>query len=554
MRNKTSIKVILILTELVPLVLTAAIIAFMTSRIAVNNLKANTKEELMVAARALKEYYEQEIRNSKAFPEYNTAYIEAMRTAGVDLTLFKDNIRFMTSILNANGSRIEGTAASPAVWDAVKSGQEYYSDSVKINNIDYNVYYMPLRHSGKVVGMAFSGRPATQIAAAQRNIYLIIFAVSAAAIILFAVIGLIIANKIASPLNDAAREIAKLSDGNLNIKIKNFKSVKVRETAQLLKAADKLGGVLKASIGEIFNISFTLADTVKTTAEMAEESAASVEDITERMQHLAVNMDGSVQNINENINNMEKAIAQAVHNVSNLNQHSKTMSGANSEALKYIAGVSDSSAKSSGAIDLIADKIKSTHDSIYKINDMVKIISDIASQTNLLSLNASIEAARAGEAGRGFGVVASEIKKLAEQSDESASHIKNIVAEIDAYSSECVELAATVKELISDEGRMLKVTHEKFNVLAGDINASISEISQVSDITDRLAAIKDKILNAVSGLAEISKQTAETNEEVTASTEIIADSVKHVAEDTKTIDSLAGDLRDAVAHFKLDNN
>ena len=553
MRDKTSIKVILILTELAPLVLTAAIIAFMTSRIVVNNLKANTKEELMVASRALKEYYEREMRNSNMFPEYDTGYIDSMRTAGVDLTLFKDNIRFMTSILNANGSRIEGTAASPAVWDAVKSGQEYYSDSVMINNIDYNVYYMPLRHSGKVVGMAFSGRPATQIAAAQRNIYLIIFSVSAAFIILFAVIGLIIANKIASPLNDAAREIAKLSDGNLNIKIKNFKSVKVSETAQLLKAAGKLGDVLKASIGEIFNISFTLADTVKTTAEMAEESAASVEDITERMQHLAVNMDGSVQNINENINNMEKAIAQAVHNVSNLNQHSKTMSGANSEALKYIAGVSDSSAKSSGAIDLIADKIKSTHDSIYKINDMVKIISDIASQTNLLSLNASIEAARAGEAGRGFGVVASEIKKLAEQSDESASHIKNIVAEIDAYSSECVELAANVKELISDEGRMLKVTHEKFNVLAGDIHASISEISQVSDITDRLAAIKDKILAAVSGLAEISKQTAETNEEVTASTEIIADSVKHVAEDTKTIDSLAGDLREAVAHFKLDN-
>lgn len=551
-KRQFSIRIMLIAIELVPLIMAVSIIAVIASRIVTGNLKENTKEELIVASRALKEYYENAVKNSEGnFPAYDTAYIDAMKTTGVDLTVFKNNIRFMTSILNAEGKRIEGTPASDAVWRAVSAGNDYYSDSVKINNIDYHVYYMPLKRGSQVIGMAFSGKPATLIQAAQRNIYIIIGAISAALIILFMITAMIIAGNIADPLKEVAHDIEKLSDGDLNIKIKS--KSRISETAQLLKAAETLGTVLRSSIRKIHDSAFSLTDTVKTTAAMASESSHSAAQISNSMQSLAkttMNMAASVQDINDNVINMGGVIEQAVSNVDNLNKHSDTMSTAKTEALEYIENAAASSLNSSKAIDVISDRIKITNSSIYKITEMVKIISDIASQTNLLSLNASIEAARAGDAGRGFGVVAAEIKKLAEQSNESANQIKEIVTEIDEYSRECVEQAEDVSRIINEERELLSTTQEKFKILDEDIRASLGEISSVSEITGKLESIKDTILNAVSSLADISEQTSATNEEVAASIDVIAENVKQVAEDTNTINGLAGDLRKAVSHFE----
>ena len=551
-KRQFSIRKMLIIIELAPLILAVSVVAVVTSRIVTGNLKANTKEELIVASQALKEFYENSIKNSDGkFPAYDTAYIDAMKITGVDLTLFKNNIRFMTSITNAEGKRIEGTPASDAVWRAVSTGNDYYSDSVKINNINYHVYYMPLKKGSQVIGMAFSGKPATLIQAAQRNIYVIIGSISAALVMLFMITATIIAGHIADPLKEVARDIEKLSEGNLDVHVKS--KSRINETAQLLKAAETLGNVLRDSIGKIHDSAFSLTDTVKITAAMADESSHSAEQISSSMQSLAkitMSMVTSVQDINDTIINMGGVIEQAVENVDSLNKHAEAMSTAKTEALEYIENAASASVNSSRAIDVISDRIKTTNSSISKIDEMVKIISDIASQTNLLSLNASIEAARAGEAGRGFGVVAAEIKKLAEQSNESANQIKEIVTEIGSYSRECVEQAANVKEIIIEEGELLSTTEEKFKKLDDNIHASLNEISSVSEITAKLESIKDTILNAVSSLANISEQTSATNEEVAASIDVIAENVKQVAKDTNTINELAGDLREAVSHFE----
>ena len=119
------------------------------------------------------------------FIRYDTSYIDSMRTTGVDLTLFKENIRFMTTITNAAGKRIEGTPASEAVWREVSLGKDYYSDNVQINGIDYHVYYMPIKYLNRVYGMAFSGKPATEIKAAQKRAYSIIIMISAVLILIF---------------------------------------------------------------------------------------------------------------------------------------------------------------------------------------------------------------------------------------------------------------------------------------------------------------------------------------------------------------------------------
>ncbi len=551
LKGNINIRIVLVMIGLLPMILAVSTIAYITSDIVVENLEAGTKEELMVASRSMKEFYENRINMTYGrFPPYDPSYVDSMKTLGVDLTLFKDNVRHVTSIKDGNGNRIEGTKASDSVWNIVKEGKDFYDDDVVINDTDYYVYYMPLKHNNKIIGMAFAGKPATHIKAAEASIYKHIIWISATLICVLTVISFIVASRISSPLQDVALNMEKLSHGNLDI-YTNSKTA-IKETSQLLDATDKLGEVLRDSIGVIHESVASLIETIGSTENMAHESSHSASQIANSIEDLAkktVTMSENVRDINKNVIDLGEIIDKAAANVETLTKHSGIMNEANGQAAECFESVAESSLKTAKAVDIITEKVNTTNSSISKINDMVTIISGIASQTNLLSLNASIEAARAGEAGRGFGVVAAEIKKLAEQSEESAEQIQDVVTEIRSLSDECVAETTNVHNIMSGEDELLKETRDKFKMLNDGIGTSIKEINSVSEVTAKLEEIKNLILNSVASLVEIAEHTSATNEEVAASVEVIAENVESVAQDTDTINSLAEDLRKAVAHF-----
>lgn len=548
-------KVLLVLFVVIPMTLSILILALESTRIAKKNFETNIREELKLASYSLREYYMYDLINNNdlvdGFCGYDHTYIDRMSESGVEFTLFKEDVRFMTTIRDKAGVRIEGTTASPEIWEACQRGEEYFSGNVMIDGKAYYVYYVPMSYAHVNYGMAFSGKPAEEVKKAERSMYISIFVAGAILEVIFSAVAVAFSFIIATPIRKVSDKIHEISEGNVNVSISE--KSKVYETSLLINAASKLSSQLSDSISKIRDEADSLKQTIASSSALARTSSNGTIKISESMNGLSQStetMAENVQGINENVISMGEMIDGMVSNTDNLSASSAKMTDANNEAGKCIKNMTKSSEKSLDAIENISKLIAETNNSIQKIDEMVDLITNIADQTNLLALNASIEAARAGEAGKGFGVVAEEIKNLAEQSNQSASKIRDVVNEISSQSLECVEESKDVKAVIDEQRELLNTTLNKFELLDHEIKSSVSEIKAVSSVADDLNRIKDGLLDAVSDLSAISQETAATNQEVTASIEAIAENVSKVSEDSDYINNLSDDLKDAISYFK----
>jgi Methyl-accepting chemotaxis protein len=227
------------------------------------------------------------------------------------------------------------------------------------------------------------------------------------------------------------------------------------------------------------------------------------------------------------------------------------MSKANDDAVNYIREMNESSKLTTEAVENISRSISQTNDAVSKITDAVNLITDISSQTNLLALNASIESARAGEAGKGFAVVAEEIKKLAEQSNNSALEIADIVNDISQLSDTCVSMSDDVRVAINKEQELMGDTMARFEVLESEIGKAVTEIESIGGKTKTLIEIKDVITENVSSLSAVSEENSASNAEISASLGDVTDHVNTISEDNKSMNDLAKGLAQMVEYFRV---
>ena len=195
--------------------------------------------------------------------------------------------------------------------------------------------------------------------------------------------------------------------------------------------------------------------------------------------------------------------------------------------------------------------ISETSESAESIHQAANVITDIASQTTLLALNASIEAARAGEAGRGFSVVASEISQLAEQSNQAAVEIQEIINNLIDNSNQSVEDIQDAKSIIEEQTEHLKDVIDRFEVAKDGIERSLKEIENVKDSTFELDSSKNRMIDIIQGLSAISQQNAASTEETSAAVTQTKNVIEGVSERAAEVSNVASILEEDANKWKL---
>lgn len=239
---------------------------------------------------------------------------------------------------------------------------------------------------------------------------------------------------------------------------------------------------------------------------------------------------------------------EKMHNLTKQSQHVEKLKN---EGLDIVEELISNVAKNTHASENVREVALDTVQSVEKIKQRVQMIQDIASQTNMLALNASIESVKAGEAGKGFSVVASEIRKLAEQSNKFAKDIIWVIQEVVQKTNVTVDTVEKLRETVVKQEESAKETNAIFEGIACSSEKMQDIIMELDRSFEEVFSYKDEMIKIMHNLSAISQQNAAATQQAAASVQEQSAFIKNIAETSEQTANIANQLDNIAARFKL---
>ena len=513
-------------------------------------------------------------------------------------TIFAQDWRVSTNVpyVNPNtkspdNTRALGTRASQEVSTAVlQQGQEYLGDA-NIAGINYLTFYAPLYdhrklldNNAKPVGIAYVGRPSSEIQTLLASLSNLGYTIAAISIVAAGLIGLVIAGSLASPLRRLSSFTQKIGQGEMGERLVNSdRRDEIGTLSQELnKMVGQLEGLIEEKQQETERIAQARQEVSQTEAEARiQEQRQAKEFLQKRALELLIEVDpisrgdltirakvtedeiGTIaDSYNLTITNLRKLVLEvqtASQSVSQtVSQNEQTMQSVSGGASQQVNAIAQTLERIHTLTDSIAgvemravqaelqvesanqalfegnaamnstvegftairetvsetsEKVKLLGQASQEISKVVKLISGFANQTNMLALNASIEAARAGEEGQGFGVVANEVRALAQRSARATTEIRQLIEEIQNQVNDLVKAMAVGTQQVNNGSELVEEARQKLtdiSVSSQQVNQLVKEIAQSAVLQSQTSEEVSQTIENVAAIATSNSNYAES--------------------------------------------
>jgi methyl-accepting chemotaxis protein len=284
------------------------------------------------------------------------------------------------------------------------------------------------------------------------------------------------------------------------------------------------------------------------------QSSIGIEEISKTIEKMAIGVNQQAIDTENAVNSVEmisELLKENKEYINELNDSLDIIDEQKAEGFEIIDELKNQASENGKISTEVYNFVLSNSKNAEEIAQASDMIENIAEQTNLLALNAAIEAARAGEAGRGFNVVAEEIRKLAEQSNIFAGKIRNIITKLKEESEKAVSKMAEAQKIVEVQNEKVHETNYKFDSIAKAIEDTKLIIENLNKSSENMEENKEKIISLMTNLSGISQENAAGSEEASAAMEQQAASIIDVANSSKNLLEVARDLENLIKKFKI---
>lgn len=342
-----------------------------------------------------------------------------------------------------------------------------------------------------------------------------------------------------------------LAEGDLTVRYNEEAKGDILSLAQNLNSAL---GTLNQLLGGIVDNSNIIGDSSAEMLFASEEMNTNTGEIASAIAEMSSGAQNQVSKVDESSNLVENIMNSAStmsQQAEEINDAAHKVAESSEKGLKMVNKVGFSMSDIKAFANDTNESIKVLTERSKEITRVLGIITDIASQTNLLALNAAIEAAQAGDAGRGFAVVAEEIRKLAEDSRNSAREIEKLVKDVQQDTASAAKVIEVMNESILGGEQASNDASEAFREIASSGNQNLEISKQILDATkEQMESIKN-VVSITEGIVVIAEETAAGSEEVASSATSLSSGMQSYTEKSERVAEIASILKEEVTRFKL---
>ncbi|MFD2168895.1 methyl-accepting chemotaxis protein [Tumebacillus lipolyticus] len=448
----------------------------------------------------------------------------------------------------------QSTLSDPTLLDAVIEQKQSYSSEGELNGVPYSFLYIPLTDfdNAKTLGVLRIAESRETLVAAEEESQFYQLLIWILVMVVCVLIAIWTTRSIMRPITSVMDGLKRASGGQLTkakpVKASGeLKMLYEHYNTMILSVSDLLA-MAKETAGKV-------ADLTETLSRGAQETSVAAEQVTQAIDAVAVGSDSqndSLQRANDRLSTAIRSLEQIQKRASELSQRAEEVD----EAVLVGRRTMDKTRTEMNSIHQQVVQTAETMNRLGKqsqrVGHIVDLIAGIAGQTNLLALNAAIEAARAGEQGRGFAVVADEVRKLAEQSGKAAEEIVTLIREMRDQVDESIEGMQQGLTAVSAGSAAVEEAEHAFGLVSSGLTVVTSEISQVHRLTDEATEEAVGVEGEFQSIAAVAEQTAASSEEVAASVEEQSATLATLSDSMNELAMLADELNKAVKRFNFE--